>query len=406
MAGQIVRRGKATWLVRVFTGRDGSGKRKWINRTVHGGRREAEKTLYGLLSAVSEQRLAVPTGETLGRFLMRWLADDATNVVRPTTLDGYRMILEKHLVPALGHIRLDRVTPVAIQSYLAQKLAGSKNRQGDWENRPLSASTVVKHTRVLHRALRSAVQWGLLAANPCDRVDTPRCRPFEPRVWDEEQVRLFLGEAKHSSPHYRLYLGATLTGMRQGELLGLRWQDVNLTLGIASIRQTFYRRGHRQLFGEPKSQKSRRTISLPAVLVEELRSLRREQDEHRRLVGGEYDEHDLIFCQPDGKPLHAHNLVQRDFRRVIENAKVPRIRFHDLRHGHATWLLAQGENLKVVSERLGHHTAAFTLSVYAHVLPGMQEQAAARLSARLLGPPDTAIVSSANKGEPHSDENT
>jgi integrase len=361
----------------------------WLSKTIHGGRRDAEAALHGLLAAKGERRLVLPSRVTLGEFLRRWLADYGTTL-RPTTLDSYREIVGVHLVPALGGTRLDRLTPGAVQGYLTQKLHGKKGGDDKWEEPPLSPMTVRKHVAVLHKALASAMQWNLLAANVCDRVSKPRPVRYEAQTWDSEQVRLFLAEARRSSPYHVLYLTALLTGARQGELLGLRWPDVDFTLGTTTVRQTFYRRGSRQMWGEPKSKQSRRTIALPPVLLEELRRLHASQENHRRLLGvgcADLGEHGpLVFAQPDGKPLHGHNLTMRDFHRVIKKAGLPRIRFHDLRHAHATLLLAQGENLRLISERLGHHAAAFTLSTYAHVLPGMQEAAVARLEARLFGP--------------------
>ncbi len=156
-----------------------------------------------------------------------------------------------------------------------------------------------------------------------------------------------------------------------------------------SIVQTFQRRGKQQLFGEPKSARSRRTIVLAPVLVEELRRLREEQSERRRLLGPRYcdlGEHGtLVFCQPDGKPLHPANVVKRDFARVMQLAKVPRIRFHDLRHGFGSALLREGADLRLVSEMLGHSSPAFTLSTYIHTLAGQQAEAIHRLQARLFG---------------------
>lgn len=207
---------------------------------------------------------------------------------------------------------------------------------------------------------------------------------------------------KRSSPHYRLYLAALLTGARQGELLGLRWQDVDLTYGVASIQQTFYRLGRQLLFNEPKSAKARRTIALLPTLVEELRRQREDQKENRRLLGPDYNDYGLVFCQPNGLPLHGHNVTQMDLQRVlalkglrgelrakgIPEESLPkglrRLRFHDLRHSHATLMLQQGEHPKVVSERLGHAGVGITLDTYSHVLPGMQEQAVSRLEARLF----------------------
>jgi integrase len=178
--------------------------------------------------------------------------------------------------------------------------------------------------------------------------------------------------------------------MRQGELLGLRWSDVDFPLGTASIQQTMYRLGSTILFKEPKTARGRRSVALPAALIAALHEHKERQAEMRRLLGNEYKDHDLVFSQPNGKPLHAHNIVQRDFRRVIQRAGLPRISFHDLRHTHVTHLLRAGVHPKVVQERLGHSTPAFTLAVYSHVLPGMQEEAARALSSRLLGRPEAA----------------
>jgi integrase len=214
---------------------------------------------------------------------------------------------------------------------------------------------------------------------------------MEMRVLDEEQVRLFLGEAKKTSPYYPLYLAAVTTGMRQGELLGLRWQDVDLGLRTASIQQTFYRLGKEQIFKAPKTDKGRRNVALPQVLVEELHRLREKQKEYRQLFGSAHQNHGLVFCQPDGGPLHAHNITQRDLRQVLKRAGLPRLRFHDLRHCHASLLLKQGVHPKIVQERLGHSSPAFTLHVYSHLLPGMQEEATKALEARLFGRQDPEI---------------
>lgn len=205
------------------------------------------------------------------------------------------------------------------------------------------------------------------------------------QVWDEEQARLFLAEAKRSSSYYALYLTAILTGMRQGELLGLRWVDIDWTFARVSINHTLAR-VHRQVeFREPKSRRSRRTVSLPQVLMEALKGLKTVQEEYKCQQDSGYEDHNLVFSQFNGRPLHSHNVTQRDFRRVIRNAGLPRIRFHDLRHCCATLLLRQGVHPKVVGEQLGHASVGVTLDVYSHVLPGMQEDATRALAARLVG---------------------
>jgi len=160
----------------------------------------------------------------------------------------------------------------------------------------------------------------------------------------------------------------------------MRWQK-HVSLGSLFLFLLMVSAGVK----EPKSGTSQRAVALPEVLISELRSLHDRQNEYRRVLGKTYEDHGLLFCQPNGWPLHAHNVAQRDFRRIAERVGLPRIRFHDLRHSHATHLLKQGVLPKVVQERLGHSSPAFTMAVYSHVLPGMQEEAAQRLAVRLLG---------------------
>jgi integrase len=164
------------------------------------------------------------------------------------------------------------------------------------------------------------VRWGLIARNPAALTNPPRPARRQVTIWDSEQVRLFLGEAKRRSRYFALYLTALLTGMRQGELLGLRWQDIDWTLRTATIHQTFYRLGKQRLFKVPKTAGSARTVALPEAVIEALWRVREEQQEAQRLLGKAYArELDLVSCQPNGHPIHGHNLTQRDFRRIIVN---------------------------------------------------------------------------------------
>lgn len=299
MRGSIIKRGKSSWALVVYLGRDpqsGRERQKWYS---HRTRREAEAHLNQILSAIQGGSWTPPnTKLRFADYLECWLTDYAVGAVRSTTLESYRMIVRKHFLPAPGHIPLTALSPQAIQGYFSSRLHGKKDEQGRWVQRPLSTTTVRHHGMLLHEALRHAVRWGLRANNPTDMVDVPRNRQTEMRVLDEEQVRLFLAEARRSSPHYRLYLAAVMTGMRQGELLGQRWRDLDLTRGTASVQQIFYRLGSQQLFKEPKSAKARRTVAQPLVLVEELRVLRKEQDERRRPLGDLYYDHGLFSARP------------------------------------------------------------------------------------------------------------
>jgi integrase len=268
-----------------------------------------------------------------------------------------------------------------IQSYFTEKREAG-----------LSSTTVRHHGMLLHKALKTAVRWGLLSQNPVDRVDLPRNREVEMRVWDEEQAQMFLAEARRSSSLFPLYVFVATTGVRMGEVLGLAWKHLSLPMGTASIVRTVYwlygskARGEqtRLLFNEPKSQKSRRQVPLLPEVIEGLVALRKQREENRNVLGDRYRDHDLVFCQANGTPLHPSD-VRKDFNRVLRKAGLPRIRFHDMRHTAATLWLRRGVHPKVVQELLGHSTAAFTLQVYSHVLPGLKEQAVHDLGARLLG---------------------
>jgi integrase len=375
MRGCIVKRGKNSWAVVVYLGRDpqtGKGRQKWFS---HPSRREAEQHLAQVLNQLHAGGTVPNTKKRLGDWLQEWLRGHAAHL-QPTTEKSYRETIEKHLVPELGHVPIGRLSPQAIRDYQAKKLAAG-----------LSPTSVRYHRMLLREVLQQAVRDGLMVRNPADLVKPPAKQRYEVPTLDEEWVRLFLGEAKRSSRYYRLYLAAITTGMREGELLGLRWQDVDLTLGVASVRQTFYRLGQQKLFKTPKTAKSRRTVDLPPVLVEELRQLRQERDARRRLLGRECAaDLDLVFCLDDGRPLHVGNLTRRDFRKVLERAGLPQVRFHDLRHGHATLLLQQGVHPKVVQERLGHSTISVTMDTYSHVVPGLQRQAILGLESRLFHP--------------------
>ena len=376
MRGHVRRRGKSSWAAVIYLGRgaDGRDKYKWFS---HKTKRDADVHLNLLLSHSPVIQIA-PSKLKVVQYLQQWL-DSLDGRVQPNTIRTYTYAVQRYIAPYVGQIGLLRLTPPAVVEWMSQL-----HRKG------LSPATVHQAHRVLREALGQAVQWGVLSRNPMTVVQAPRLAGREMKVWDEEQVRLFIAEAQRSSRHSSLYLTALLTGMRQGELLGLRWQDIDWTFGRLSVRQALTRIRKQMLFKEPKSRRSRRTIALPSVLVEELKTVRDRQKEYRRVLGSAYTEHDLVFCQPSGKPLHAHNVSQRDFRQVIKRAKVPHIRFHDLRHCSATLLLREGVHPKVVQERLGHSGISVTMDTYSHVLPGMQEQAASRLADRLMGR-DTGI---------------
>jgi integrase len=394
MQGHIRRRGKQ-WTIVLVVGYThahdpaiGKPIRKKIQKWIGGfkTRRDAEVRCAQLLADWHAGTWTPPTKITTREFLELWLERYAKGAVGPVTFANYTKMIRRSIIPALGPLPLSRLGPQALQGYYGALCERTVRRrcEGRLEVVPIRMATAHAHHRLLRTALGHAVRWGLIARNPAALTNPPRPQRRQVAVWDTEQVQLFLGVAKRTSPHYPLYLTAILTGMRLGELLGFRWQDVNLVMRTVTIRQTFYRLGRRQLFKSPKTTGSERTVQLSDAVVEALRTVRDAQQQIRTMVADESGGLDLVFCQPNGKPLHGHNLTQRDFRRVIAQAGLPLIRFHDLRHAHASYLALAGVPLKVAQERLGHATPTFTARVYQHVLSGQQEAAAEAVEALLL----------------------
>jgi integrase len=367
MRGHIRRRG-SRWVAVVYMGRDAQGRDRYKWQTCS-TRREAEAAARQMIAMAEGGTLGAARRMTTGELLRRWLEDSAAGRVAPTTEAIYRAAVSRYLAP-LGHVPLHRLSPHAIQAHLSGLL-----------RRGLSPATVHQAYRVLHTALRAAVTWGVLTRNPCEAVRPPSVPERSGAVWDEEQVRLFLAEARRSSPHYCLYLTLLLTGMRPGEALALRWEDVNLLVGEALVRRKFYRLGAREIWGAPKTGRIH-AVALPRVLVDELARHRQLQVAALQAAGAAWEETGLVFCQPNGRPLHEKNILRRDFRRVIERAGVPRIRLYDLRHCHATHLAEMGVPVSVIQRRMRHSNPSTSLRYYVHVLPHEDRRAVERLSGR------------------------
>jgi integrase len=356
MRGHIRRRGKDSWAVVHYLGRDAvthKDRHKW--RSVRGTKKDAQRELARLLNLVHTGAYVEPAKLTVGDFLDQWLRDCVKPSVASTTFDTYSLVVRHYLGPSLATIRLSKLQPANIQAAIRLLLESGKVKHKGG----VAPASALKTVAVLHRACDQAVKWGWLGRNPCDAVDRPRLVPREMQVWTEEETRRFLDEAERTSPHHSLYLTAVATGMRQAELLGLRWQDVDLEAGVAAVRQICYR----GVFKEPKTQKARRTVALSSRVIEALRRHKARQNETRLRWGAEYHDRGLVFTQDSGKPLDGRDLVQRDFEPLQKRAGVPRIRFHDLRHSHASHLLRAGVHPKVVSERLGHSRVGITLDV-------------------------------------------
>jgi integrase len=374
--GHIRQRSPGSWEIKYDIERDpATGRRRVRYRTVKGAKRDAQRALREALAAVDRGQHVEPGRMTVGDWLQQWL-DVSAHTVAPKTHERYAEIVAKHLVPALGAIRLAKLAPVHIQAYYAAALAsGRRDGKGG-----LSAQTVVHLDRVLSRALKRARQLRLIAANPTQDIERPRVERKEIQVLDAAQATKLVAAASSTRIYVPIVL-ALATGLRRGELLALRWQDLDLDARTLTVVRSLEQTNDGLRFKAPKSARGRRTIALSESMVEVLRSHRLAQLEERMQLGLGRDENALVFARLDGEPI-APDTFTGWFARVAKRAGV-RINFHGLRHTHMTDLLRANIHPKVASERAGHSSVGFTLDRYSHVVPGLQEDAAMRIDAAL-----------------------
>ena len=360
MRGQIRKRGKSYSVV-VFNGKDANGKKKYIWETFRTSD-QAQKRLTELLHQIDTGTLARPKG-TLGEFTEQWLRDYAKPNLAPTTYQGYVGIYRSGIGPILGNILLKDLRPSHIQEYIALKL--SKN---------VSNTTVRHHITFLHSVLETAIKWQLLIRNPIDSVTMPKIVKHEMNILNEQQAKTIL-QAVQGTNYYSLFALALYTGMRKSELLALQWNDVDLLMAELSISKS----SHRLNTGEyivksTKTAKSNRRIALSKKTCTMLKQhLKKEMNRYSKTCS-KFPNDRLLFCEPNGKPLKP-NTIGQHWTRLLRRLNYPHIRFHDLRHTHASWMLKKGVSPKVIQERLGHSTISTTLDIYSHVTPGMQQQA-------------------------------
>ena len=358
--GSISRRKGGGWMAQyvVYTA---EGRKR---RTLYGGTRAEVAAKLAKFLSDQEGGLTFDAGkQTLDDYLDRWLNDSVRGTVRQSTFERHEQIIRLHLRPSLGSIKLKALRPAHVQGFYRESLDSG-----------LSPATVHKIHAVLHKALGQAVGWSLVPRNPTEVVTPPRPAPDEVRPLGSEQVKVLL-EAASGERFESIYVLAIYTGLRQGELLGLKWDDVDLGDGLVRVRRTLTRHRGRLLLSEPKTKRSRRTVRLTEPAVDALRDHLARQVVQIEGLGDAYRDQGLVFATQTGALVNPSNLRKRSFAPLLERAGLPKIRFHDLRHTCATLLLARNVNPKIVSEMLGHATISITLDTYSHVLPDMQGSA-------------------------------
>jgi integrase len=360
--------------------KDGLYMARYTVETAIGAKR---KTLYGKTRGEVSEKLTKAMADRdeglvfdadnlkVGEYLERWLVDSVLDTVRPTTYERYEQIVRIHVRPALGSVKLKNLTPVHVRGLYREKLEAG-----------LSARTAQYIHVTLHKALKQAVQDGLIPRNATEAVKAPQVRREEMRPLSGDQVKVLL-EVARGDRLEALYVLAIHTGLRQGELLGLKWEDVDLESGTLRVRRTLVTAKGGPVLTAPKTKGSRRSVKLTQGAVEALRSHLKHQLQEIDRAGSLWRENGLMFASESGEPLDRRYLTSCRYKALLKRAELPMIRFHDLRHTCATLLLSKNVNPKIVSEMLGHASIAITLDTYSHVLPNMRDQAAAAMEEAL-----------------------
>jgi integrase len=330
--------------------------------------KEANQALRKMLNEKEQGTLPTGPNQTLKVYLEQWIEQVyKLSVIRTGTYYTYRSIINKHIIPTLGHVPLQKLTPQRIQAFYTKKL-----------DEGLSAKTVSHFHTVLHKALEQAVKWNLMARNVCDLVTPPTSKRHEMKPLTPEQAQRLLEVAGEHKLEALLTLAVT-TGMRRGELLALHWQDIDFSEGCLYVRRTISRIGKFGLVvSEPKTEKSKRKIALPLIVLVVLKQQQEHRLAMREKAGAEWKESDIVFCNRHGGYIEPANLFT-DFKRLLKLAELPNIRFHDLRHSAASFLAKLNVHPKIVQELLGHSNISTTLDIYSHMFPSTHQEAMGKL---------------------------
>lgn len=351
--GSVYRRKDGRWVASITLE---NGQRKTVYCK---SKQEANKERLRLFQAMERGLQVDLTDQTVDEFFKDWLDGIEINV-RARTYLRYREFITLHILPSLGKLKLQKLRPQHLQ-----RLYKKKHTEG------LAPGTIRNIHRLIHHALHDALRWGLVVVNVSDAVDPPRVVKQEMRALTAEQAEQFLLQAE-GDPLEALYILALTSGMRQGELLGLKWDDIDFHRRRLKVQRTIARVPHKGfVVSETKTARSRRNIPLTVRAVEALKRHRLRQHESRLAAGLAWEEQGWVFGNQVGRPVEASSLIMRSFRPLLAKADLPLIRFHDLRHTVASLLLLAGVHPEVVADLLGHSTISLTLDTYSHVLPSM-----------------------------------
>ncbi|MBS3985699.1 MAG: site-specific integrase [Selenomonadales bacterium] len=376
MRGIVVKKGKGWYVVLEMKTEDGERDRKWRSPRKELGlkkpatKKQAQELLIKLSHDLQQGTYIAPNDMTFGELLDRWLDIHGKQNLAKTTYAIYASHISKHIKPELGAIQVTKLKAFHLQQFYSKKLEGGR---ADKKDGGLSPATINDMHKVSSAALEAAVTWEIVAKNVAQSISPPKVLERRQQTWTVDHAQTFLSSISGHRLH-PLYVLAIATGMRRGEILGLRWQDIDWETGAIHIVQSLVATPDGPIVTNTKTSSGRRAIVISEGVLEILKDHRdkccEESAMRSRGDGGV-----LVFTSERGTPLLPRNLL-RHFYSACERAGVPKIPFHALRHTHATIMLKHGVHPKVVSERLGHSRVGVTLDIYSHVLPGLQAEAA------------------------------
>ena len=361
MRGSVYKRGE-TWSVTYDIPRDANGKRRQKTKGGFRIKREAHNYLAKKQNEISNRNYIDETNMTTGEYLMKWLSEYVEQNLKETTISGYETNLRKHIIPEIGRIKLIELKPIHVNN-----LYNSKLKEG------LSPTTVVYIHRVLSKALKHALKLELVYRNVCELVEPPKKKKYKAHPLKGDEVKILLESAEKSKIYIPVLLAVGL-GLRRGETIGLRWQDVDFKRKTISINQSITRAKNETVITTPKTESSKRVLKASDNILKIFKQEKEKQKKFRDFMEDAYQDNDLIFCYEDGS-IFSINAVNHLFTKLLITAGLPHIRFHDLRHTYATLLLNRGIHMKVAQSILGHSSIKTTMDIYSHSNENMQKEA-------------------------------
>ena len=355
MRGHIRQRAKdkKTWSVVIELNKvNGKRKQKWY--TIHGDKKDAEKFLTEKLRELDTGTLIDSKNINVRQYFNYWYEQHCLTKLSPTTYESYRRNLDNYILEELGYIRLENLQPMHLQSFYTK-----------CSKKGLSNKTILYFHRIIHCALKQAMKWQFVTRNVADCVDTPKPKKYKAMFLNDNEI-LELIKAITNNELYIPVMIAIATGMRRGEILGLIWKNVDLENGIIKVTQALYPTKEGLVILPPKTENSIRNISIPLTLINILKEHKQKQEKIKERLGKDYIDSDLVCCTLEGKAINPTTLNHK-FHNLLKENELPLIRFHDLRHSHASLLLKEKVQMKAISERLGHSNVNITMNLYSHI---------------------------------------